>query len=198
MKPPICPWRGLLSDTVGGTPAKMSQRAVEWRLEESSGHSGRRAIRFFHLLSYPCTGARRAFAENIWLREQNESGATKKCRQERHSAGGRPQFHHFQAHSRATESRRYDAHCIISDRSWHRSGHDDRNIDAVDRVCCMVSRRSKPSVSLRPTSSCAASAHACACWGECSLPRRQRRPAPSGKTPGSPATIRPFARSCRR
>lgn len=52
------------------------------------------------------------------MREQNESGTTKRCRQERHSAGGRPQFHHFQANSRATESRRYDAHCIISDRSW--------------------------------------------------------------------------------
>jgi hypothetical protein len=35
------------------------------------------------LLSYPCTGAGGLLQRNINAREQNESGATKKCRQER-------------------------------------------------------------------------------------------------------------------
>src|SRR6478752_4560871 len=96
MKPPICPWRGLLSDTVGGTQAKKSQCAVERRLEESSGHCRRRAIRFFTYCPIRAPARGGLLQENAGMREQNESGTTKRCRQERHSAGGRPQFHHFQ------------------------------------------------------------------------------------------------------
>jgi hypothetical protein len=82
MKPPICPWRGLLSHTVAGALAKIELDGI-WK-----SHPGilvRLATRFFHLLPHSCTGASELLQKNISAREQNEPGATKKCRQERHA-----------------------------------------------------------------------------------------------------------------